>query len=116
MRDYEALLVIQPNLDDEGMNALVALVGDIVRRNGGEVALVGQLVDKRGNVAEVAETWNKRRLAYLIKGHREGYYAVLRLKLPPEAVAPIEASLTINEDVLRYLIVRTDEIAQPAEE
>jgi small subunit ribosomal protein S6 len=114
MRDYEAMVVIQPDLDDDGVTALLSQVGDVVRRAGGEVAATTQLVDKKGNVSEVTEGWTKRRLAYSLKGRREGYYAVLRLQLPPEGVSPVEAYLRITEDVLRYLVVRGAESAAEA--
>ena len=108
MREYEAVIVIQPDLDDEGVTAVVTQVGDHVRRSGGEVVASGQLTDKRGHVSEVVEKWNKRRLAYPIRGHVEGYYAVLRLHLPPEAVGPVETAMGINESILRYLVVRDE--------
>lgn len=109
MRDYEAMIVVQPGLDDAGVTALVTQLGDVVRRNGGEVAAIGQLSDKKGHVVEVTESWNKRRLAYRIRGHLDAYYAVLRLNMPPDAVAPLESAMTLNEDVLRYLVVRTED-------
>jgi small subunit ribosomal protein S6 len=109
MRDYEAMIVIQPGLDDAGVTAVVTLVGDVVRRNGGEVAIVGQLADKKGHVVEVTESWNKRRLAYRIRGHLDAYYAVLRLNMPPEAVATVESAMTLNEDILRYLVTRIED-------
>jgi small subunit ribosomal protein S6 len=110
MRDYEAMIVIQPGLDDAGVTALVTQVGDVVRRNGGTVATIGQLADKKGHVVEVAESWNKRRLAYRIQGHIDAYYAVLRLNMPPEAVTPVESAMTLNEDILRYIIVRIEDV------
>jgi len=116
MRDYEAMLVLQPELEDGAVNELIERVADVVRRGGGEVGTVGQIVDRKGRVAVVEEGgWGKRRLAYPIRGHVEGYYSVLKLQLPPESVDEVESALRINEDVLRYLIVR-NEADEPAEE
>jgi len=109
MRQYEAVLVLQPDLDDAGVQAIVTQVGDLLGRLGGEILSIGQLTDKKGHVSEVADTWSKRRLAYSINGRREGYYAVLQVSAPPEAIDPFEQWLGINENVLRYLTVRSDE-------
>ena len=108
MRAYEALLVLQPELEDEAINELLGRVGGVVTRVGGEVSRIGQLVDRKGNVVGVEENWSKRRLAYPIKGHAEGVFSILQLQLPPEGVEEIEAMLRIHEDVLRYLIVRDE--------
>jgi small subunit ribosomal protein S6 len=109
MREYEAMLVLQPGLDDEGINGLVTQVGDLVSRGGGTVASSGQLVDKRGNVAAVSEGWKTRRLAYTIGGQREGYFVVLRFEAPAEALDELERSLKINDNVLRHMVLRMDE-------
>jgi small subunit ribosomal protein S6 len=108
MRDYEAMLVLQPTLDDEGVNGVVNLVGELVGRGGGTVASAGQLVDKRGNVAEVTEGWRTRRLAYTIDGKRDGYFVVLRLQAPPESIGELERALHINENILRHMVLRAD--------
>ena len=48
-------------------------------------------------------------LAYPIEKHRDGFYAVAKLKLEPEVTAPLERSLSLNESVIRHLLVRMDE-------
>jgi small subunit ribosomal protein S6 len=104
MREYEAMLVLQPELEDEGVEEILERVTSVVEQGGGEVTTTGQLVDKRGNIAEVTDGWTTRRLAYAINGRKEGYYAVLRLQGPSETVENIEQSLRLNEDVLRYMV------------
>ena len=104
MREYEAMLVLQPELEDEGVEKILEQVASVVERDGGEVTTTGQLIDKKGNIAEVTEGWTTRRLAYEINGRKEGYYAVLHLQGPSETVENIEQSLRLNEDVLRYMI------------
>jgi small subunit ribosomal protein S6 len=109
MRDYEAMLVLQPALDDAGVNGVVGQVGEWVERGGGTVASSGQLVDKRGTVAEVTEGWRTRRLAYTIGGKRDGYFVVLRFQAPPGAIDELERSLKLNEDILRHMVLRMEE-------
>jgi len=111
MRQYELVLVVQPALEDEQVNAIVSQVADIVQRAGGEILSSGQLVDKKGHVSDTSGGWTKRRLAYPISGRREGFYAVVTLSGPPETIDQIERSARLSEDVLRYLSIRTDEEA-----
>ncbi len=108
MRDYELMLVLQPTLDDAGVNGFIGRVGEVVERDGGSIVSSGQLVDRRGNVAEVTEGWRTRRLAYHIGGQREGYFVVLRLQAPPNSIDELERWLTISEDTLRHMVVRQD--------
>jgi ribosomal protein S6 len=55
MREYEAMLVLQPELEDEGVEEILERVTSVVEQGGGEVTTTGQLVDKRGNIAEVTD-------------------------------------------------------------
>ena len=109
MRDYEALIVLQPELEDEGVEEIVANVAAVVEGDGGEVAASGQLIDKKGNFAAVEEGWSTRRLAYPIKHYTEGYFVLVHLNCPPQTVEDIEQMLRMNEDVLRFLVTKRTE-------
>lgn len=108
MREYELVLVAQPELGDEGVNGLVAQVTSLITQRGGQVSQVGQLADKSGQLSP-PEHWKRRKLAYPIRRFREGYYAVFRLQADPPLLTELERTLRLNEAVLRYLLVRTDE-------
>ncbi len=108
MRPYEATLVLQPLLDNDGVNGVVERITQLLTGKGATVDLSGQLIDRRGNVSEATDGWRKRRLAYAIKNHREGYYVVLRFQAPTDALAELDRALKLNDDVLRFLVIRTD--------
>lgn len=94
MRDYEAILVIEPDLEDEERVVLVEKVQDWVAAGGGEVTKVN--------------LWGQRRLAYPIRDYTEGYYVLMNVALPTEGVRELERRLQITEEVLRYLTVRLE--------
>lgn len=100
MRDYELVLVISPEVGDEGLPATLERIQQQIQTNGGEIKQVDQ--------------WGRRRLAYPIRRATEGYYVITRLALDPQAVRPIEASLDLAEDVLRHLVIKLDEVPQQA--
>jgi len=92
--DYELVLVISPELDEERFQATIDGVSRFV-------------ADKGGVVADT-ERWGKRKLAYPIKHFEEGNYVLLKFKLPPVFGKELEANLSISEDVLRHLLIRLE--------
>ncbi|MCH4024143.1 MAG: 30S ribosomal protein S6 [Acetobacter sp.] len=56
------------------------------------------------------EYWGLRSLAYRIKKSRKAHYMLLGLDAKPEAIREIERQLSLNEDVMRVLTLRVDEI------
>lgn len=97
MRNYELVLILQPGLDEEGLNSLVARFQQLV-------------VDNKGQVAKV-EQMGRRKLAYPIKKQREGYYVLFHVGLERAAISEVERGLRLSEDVLRHIMVALDETA-----
>jgi small subunit ribosomal protein S6 len=56
------------------------------------------------------EYWGLRNLSYRIKKNRKGHYVLMNVDAPAAAVAEMERNMRINEDVLRYLTVKVDEL------
>jgi len=92
MRDYELVLIISPQVEDDQVPQVVERVGRFISERG-------------GNLGEV-NTWGRRKLAYPIKRQMEANYVVLQAKLEPSLVAELESQLRLSEDFLRHLIVR----------
>lgn len=92
MRDYELLLVINPEVGEENLPTVLERVNKYVTDRGGEVIKT--------------DPWGRRRLAYPIRRFLEGQYVLTNLKVEPRRVAEIEANLRLQEDVLRHMMVR----------
>jgi len=99
MRQYELYLVIDADAEEEDVNAIVERMTQLISAGDGETA---------GEVIKV-EARGKRRLAYPIKKKVEGQDIVLYFQTPSQALSEMERILKLDEQVLRYLIVRTDE-------
>ena len=93
MRRYELMLIIRPDAPDEKAAAVIDRTTRYVVASGGQIVKVAP--------------WGRRRLAYPIDRHREGSYHIVVFESPAEAIAELERSLQITEDVLRYLVTRT---------
>ncbi len=92
LRDYEMVLVVSPELDEDKFNTTLNNISQLITDMGGEVSDVKQ--------------WGKRRLAYPIKQFSEGNYVLTQIKLKPTLNREVEAKLQIYEEVLRHLLVR----------
>ena len=68
------------------------------------------LIEEQGGHAAKIEYWGLRNLTYRIKKNRKGHYSLLALDAPSPAVKEMERQLSINEDVLRFLTVRVEEV------
>ena len=92
LRDYEMVLVINPELAEDKFNA--SLDG------------ISKLITDMGGVVSEIKQWGKRKLAYPIKQFSEGNYILTRFQLQPAMGREVEAKLQISEDILRHLLVR----------
>lgn len=95
MRQYEVVYILDPMLDEDQQGGLVERFRGLVGTQGGEV----QHVDR----------WERRRMAYEIKGRREGFYVVMNFSGEPSAETELDRVLGITDGVLRHMIVRMDD-------
>jgi small subunit ribosomal protein S6 len=98
MRDYELMVVISPQVTDEGVPAVLERVNQAIGAHGGLVT--NTLTNP---------PWGHRRLAYPIRDHRDAFYAVLHVQLPAPRLEALERDLRLIDQIIRYLIVRRDE-------
>jgi small subunit ribosomal protein S6 len=70
-----------------------------------------QLEAEEGAVKK-REYWGLRGLSYRIKKNRKGHYMFLGLDAKPAFVTEMERKLGLNEDVLRFMTVRVEEIEE----
>ena len=67
-------------------------------------------LETEGGAVKKREYWGLRPLSYRIKKNRKGHYILLGLDAASAAVQEMERQLTLNEDVLRFMTVRVEEI------
>ncbi len=93
---YESTFIARHDMSTRQVESLAEDLTTIVKDNGGEVAKT--------------EFWGPRTLAYRIKKNRKGHYVFFNLDAPSEAVQEYERNMRLNEDILRYMTVRVDEL------
>jgi len=95
MRHYEIMFIVNPNAAEEEIDKINTQVEGIVTSGGGTV----DKVEKMG----------KRRLAYEVDRHREGYYVLFVITANGDIVKECERRLRVMDAVIKYITVRTDE-------
>ncbi len=91
---YENVFIARQDISGAQVDALSDGFAQLIADNGGEVK-------KR-------EYWGLRNLAYRMRKNRKGHYVLMNLAAPAPAIAELERTMRINEDVLRYLTIRVD--------
>lgn len=94
MRDYEAMFIFHPELNDEKLELSVQAVEKIIKSN------------TKGELK--TEHLGKKTLAYAIKKVNEGYYVNFDFQAPTAAIDKINSELKHSEDILRYIIFAKD--------
>jgi small subunit ribosomal protein S6 len=71
---------------------------------------LAELVQSQGGAVVKTEHWGLKSLAFRVKKNRKGHYVMLGLDAPAAAVSELERNLRINEDVIRYMTVKVEQL------
>lgn len=93
MNRYELTMILNPAIEEEGINRILDKVVSTLSKDGGELIETNR--------------WGLRRLAYPIRSQKKGYYIVLRLHLTPPLISELERYLKLSDDILRFMFILT---------
>ena len=93
---YEHIVIARQDISPQQAEALNDQLKHLIEDGGGHVAKI--------------EYWGLRNLTYRVKKNRKGHYSLLAIDAPAAAVKEMERQLSLNEDVLRTLTVRVEEL------
>jgi small subunit ribosomal protein S6 len=91
VRTYETTFIINPQSDDAAIDRHVVAVADVIKNNGGNLLRENRL--------------GTRRLAYMINGLAQGYYATLIFEGPIELLPSLERFYKLEDAYVRFLTV-----------
>ena len=98
MPHYEHIVIARQDVSAQQAEEIAESLAQIIAANGGQVVKT--------------EYWGLRNLAYRIKKNRKGHYILLNIDAPWAAVAEMERQERINEDIIRFLTIRAEELNQ----
>ncbi len=93
---YESTFIARHDMSTQQVEGLADTFSTIITDNGGSVTKT--------------ESWGLKTLAYRVKKNRKGHFVFFNIDAPPPALQEYERNLRLNEDILRYLTVRVDEL------
>jgi small subunit ribosomal protein S6 len=94
MNKYESIIIINPSLDEQGIKDVITKFTDLINSDG-----------KVENVDEMG----RRKLAYEIKKHSEGYYVVYTFEANPEFITELERIYRITDSVMKFITIRKED-------
>ena len=97
MAYYESVLVFRQDLTEPQVKEKAAKFSEIIKELGGDV--------------KATEFWGLKNLAYIIRKNRKAHYVMLNIELPGAQIVELERRARIDEDVIRFLNVRVDELS-----
>ena len=93
---YEHVFLARQDISTQQVEALVEQFKTVLEENGGKVGKV--------------ETWGLRTLTYRINKNRKAHYILMNVDAPHAAVAEMERQQGLNEDILRFMTLRVEEL------
>lgn len=93
MQKYELTLIFKSNLKEEERGKIIEKLEKIIKKGKGKV--------------EKIDCWGKRALAYEIQKQKDGVYYLLSFEIDSGALPGLEKDLKAEENVIRYLIVKS---------
>ena len=94
MNKYESVIIINPNVDEEGMKTLIQKFTNLINTDG---------------KLEKAEELGKRKLAYEINKNKEGYYVVFYFEANTSLIAELERNYRITDEVIKFMTIKVEE-------
>jgi len=95
---YEHIYLARQDVSPQQVEELTTLLTGVITAGGGKITK--------------NEYWGLKSLSYRIKKNRKAHYSLLNIDAPAAAVAEMERQMRINEDILRFMTVRVDELEE----
>lgn len=92
MKKYEGMFIIKSDLSKENFDKTIGQINDAIVKNGGSVSAAKEL--------------GKQHLSFPIKKYKEGIYYLVNFDIDTDAISKIKRAVSLNESILRALIVK----------
>ena len=100
MKGYETICILHPDLTEEEVQATIENYKALITENGGEITK--------------ADHWGQRKLAYKVQNFTRGHFVYLLFTGVAETVSELERNLRIQDQNIRYMTVKVDDVEETA--
>ena len=94
MNKYESVIIINPNVEAEGVKALISKITELINNEG-----------KLEKVDEIG----KKKLAYEIQKNKEGNYVSFHFEANPSLISELERNYRITDEVMKFMTIKVEE-------
>jgi len=89
---YESAVIINAALEEDQIQSIISHIKELISSNDGEITDI--------------EEWGRKRLAYMIKKSKIGYYIIFQFNAYPQIISTLEKFYKLDENILRYLSIK----------
>ena len=89
---YESAVLISAALEEDQIQSIISRIKELISSNDGEITDI--------------EDWGRKRLAYMIKKSKIGYYIIFQFNAYPQIISTLEKFYKLDENILRYLTIK----------
>ncbi len=89
---YESAVLINAALEEDQIQSIISRIKELISSSDGEITDV--------------EDWGRKRLAYMIKKSKIGYYIIFQFNAYPQIISTLEKFYKLDENILRYLSIK----------
>jgi small subunit ribosomal protein S6 len=89
---YESAVLINAALEADQIQSIISRIKELISSNDGEITDV--------------EDWGRKRLAYMIKKSKIGYYIIFQFNAYPQIISTLEKFYKLDENILRYISIK----------
>lgn len=98
---YEGMYILNPTLSEDARKKALERITSGITGTGGQVRKI--------------HDQGRKKLAYEIRGSREGYYYLIYFEAPTTKLAALWRDYHLNEDLLRFMTLKADEVMDAVE-
>jgi len=95
---YEHVFLTRQDASNAQVDALTEQFKNVITTGGGTVGK--------------AEYWGVKSLTFRIRKNRKAHYTLLNIDAPPAAITEMERQMSINEDVIRFMTIRVEQLEE----
>ena len=93
---YEHIFIARQDISPAQVEGLTETLQKVITDQGGKI--------------EKSEYWGLRNLQYKINKNRKGHYSLFNIDAEPAVVHELERQEKLNEDILRMLTIKVEEL------
>jgi small subunit ribosomal protein S6 len=94
LNKYETIFIINPNIESENVERIIEDVQNLITGSEGEVIKV--------------DKWGKKRLAYEVKGNRDGFYVLINFEADPQFILRLGRYYSLTDEIIKNMTVRAE--------